>query len=201
MKYKVLPGTTACRWVLFGLALFAAAAPAWAHRVEAPPPATATAAGPAGSDVHDHTSAAAAEWSGVLPPDQGLLDLLTDHVHNKLVHFPLAYGLGAALLLLLLPWWPGALQPARVLLVLGLFGGVAAMVAGNLQAEAHAEHYPLQTLDWHAMLGMAAVLAMGLNLWLTGPGRRRDWRWPAALLLAALTASAGLLGSVLGRVG
>ena len=43
----------------------------------------------------------------------------TGHLHNKIVHFPLALGLAAAVILIVAPRWPAYEPAARVLLIVG----------------------------------------------------------------------------------
>ena len=122
---------------------------------------------------------------------------LTEHLHNKIVHFPLAFGLAAALILLVGPRYPVYEPTARVLLVAAGLAGIAAFFTGRLQREPFEDTAMHQVLVIHQFLGIATTLTLWVGAVLTGrEGARKAWRLYALLLLAVLSAT-GLFGGLM----
>ena len=62
-------------------------------------------------------------------------ETMPEHMHNKIVHFPLALGFAGALFLLLSFKWPQYRSGARLLLLLAALAAIAAFFTGRAQEE------------------------------------------------------------------
>jgi uncharacterized membrane protein len=126
-----------------------------------------------------------------------LREAIFEHLHNKVVHFPLALGCAAALLILLGYRWPQYWPAAQLLLLLAAAAAVAAYFTGKAQAE-DVENGPLrQYFELHESLGITSAVSLWLGWALTLAPRARPWLWLYALLLLALLSGTGFLGGIL----
>src|SRR5687768_18480315 len=119
--------TTLGRMLLIGVLSALAAAPLLAHKGHAlpsPSPAAAVEAPETTLVAEAGEASAAAEDSAGDSGDRdgdrdepGVMEAIpwqtafTGHLHNKIVHFPLAFGLAAAAIFIVAPRWP-AYEPA-----------------------------------------------------------------------------------------
>ena len=90
-----------------------------------------------------------------------LSELMLTHLHNKIVHFPLAFGMAGALFVLLSRRKPQFESSAKILWGLGAVAAIAAYFTGQLQEEAFENSYLEEILELHENLGIAS----GLSLW------------------------------------
>jgi uncharacterized membrane protein len=124
-------------------------------------------------------------------------DAILEHLHNKVVHFPLALGCTAALLLLISYRWPQYWPAARLLLFLAAASAVAAYFTGHAQEE-DVENGPLREyFKLHESLGTTAVIALWLGWALSFVPKARRWLWLYALLILAILSGVGFLGGIL----
>jgi uncharacterized membrane protein len=122
---------------------------------------------------------------------------LTEHLHNKIIHFPLAFGLAGALFLLAGPRFPAYEPAARVLLVGAALAAVAAFVTGRMQREPFEDTPLAQVLSIHQLLGLTTTLTLWLGVVLTGRATwRKLWR-PYALLLLLVLSATGFFGGLM----
>lgn len=122
---------------------------------------------------------------------------LLEHLHNKVVHFPLALTVAAALLLVLARRSPGLEPAARWLAWLAGLGAVAAYVTGTLQAEAFTGEPKEWVLRVHRTWGTAGAILIGAWAATASFRRLRRFAWLVALVAAAAVLVAGLYGGVL----
>jgi uncharacterized membrane protein len=126
----------------------------------------------------------------------GLREALVEHPHNKLVHFPIALALAAALLTLLSRRRPELEPGTRVLVWLAALGAVIAYFTGRYQLEAFAGEPKEWIAEVHERWGTAT--AIGLLLWAAAcawrPARRHAWI--LALLVAALVLVTAFYGGL-----
>ena len=209
------------RPLLGALALVAACAvPAAAHKGHpspspSPPPAAAASTS-GGADVE--AESAEVEEASPAPADDAVLvpgpepespeDLtamqvipwrsaFTGHLHNKIVHFPLAFGLAAAVMFILAPRWPAYEPAARVLLIVAALFSVAAYLSGGAQEDVFADSPFHSVVELHETFGIASAVTLFLGVALTfRPGARRYLPAYGALLILVLAAT-GFLGGVL----
>lgn len=141
---------------------------------DTPPPAKRTAAAPF-----------------VMPP---MREALLEHPHNKIVHFPLALALAAALLLLLGRRRPELDAAGRWLVWFAALGGIAAYFTGRIQEEAFDGEPKEWLVHLHEKWGLATaiVLVVWALLTLWKPARKRAWLW--GLVAAALVLITGFYG-------
>jgi uncharacterized membrane protein len=126
-----------------------------------------------------------------------LREAILEHLHNKVVHFPLALGCAAALLLLLSHRWPQYWPAARLLIFLAAASAVAAYFTGKAQEE-DVENGPLrQYFELHESLGITSAVSLWLGWALTFAPKARPWLWLYALLLLAVLSYTGFLGGIL----
>ncbi len=130
-------------------------------------------------------------------------DILTPwEIHPILVHFPIAFLLGAVALSLY-AWWRGQVgleQVATGLLIAGIVVGVLTALAGFLAfftlPETHTEAAH-QLMYWHLALQAASLVLFGWVAWL----RWRAWGLPSNIGMQVIGwAATGVLviGSALG---
>jgi uncharacterized membrane protein len=192
--------------VVGGMCATAAFAHKGAHEAS-PSPAPPADAAPTEGPAPDEPAAAAVE-AGVdaLPAEEhepSAIDVIpwrtafTDHLHNKIVHFPLAFGLAAAVLLLVAPRWPAYEPAARLLLLVAAVAAVAAYFSGGAQEEAFDDSPFHAVVELHEAFGIASAITLwtgvALAFW---SGGRRILPLYAVFLLAVLSAT-GFLGGVL----
>jgi uncharacterized membrane protein len=122
---------------------------------------------------------------------------LTGHLHNKIVHFPLAFGLAAGLILLAAPRWPTYEPTARVLLVVGALAAVAAYFTGEAQHEAFEDGMLEGMMRLHEKAGIATGVLLVLGVVVTSLDAARRWRWLYAILLLVVLSATGFLGGLL----
>ncbi|MCS7311895.1 MAG: hypothetical protein NZ742_03160 [Acidobacteria bacterium] len=119
------------------------------------------------------------------------------HVHNKIVHFPIALGLMGAVLALLSLRWSQYASATRLLIVLAALWALASYFTGQAQEAAFKGSELEGVLEWHERLGIATTILLWLGvvvIW-TPPARR--WLWVWALIVLVLIPLTGFLGGIL----
>jgi uncharacterized membrane protein len=122
---------------------------------------------------------------------------MLSHLHNKIVHFPLALGTTAALFLLLSLKWPQLEPAARLLLILAALGAVAAYFSGQAQEEAFEDGPLREYLERHELLGQITGGTLLAGAALSFVRKARPWLWLVALLILGLLSATGFLGGIL----
>lgn len=122
---------------------------------------------------------------------------LTGHLHNKIVHFPLALGLAAAVILLVAPRWPAYEPAARVLLIVGALAAVVAYFSGRAQHEPFEDSPFHSVMELHETLGIVTGITLWLGAGLTFWAPARRFMPFYGILLALVLAATGFLGGVL----
>ena len=207
------------RRLLGALALAAAlASPASAHKGHASPspsPAPAATAAP-GADVEvesaavEEASPAPADDAAVVtdagaenPEDLSALQVIpwqsafTSHVHNKIVHFPLAFGLAAAVLFIVGPRWPAYEPAARLLLVVAALFAVAAYLSGSAQEDVFDDSPFHSVVELHETFGIASALTLIAGVALSFQAGARRFLPAYGVLLLLVLAATGVRGGVL----
>lgn len=164
-----------------------------------PGPTPAPGASPVAAPSAAADGAAQPEAQSTPPPaiHVPLRDAIFEHLHNKIVHFPLALGCAAALFLLISYRWPQYWPAARLLLFLAAAAAVAAYFTGHAQAE-DVENGPLREyFKLHESLGTTAAIALWLGWALGFVPKARRWLWLYALMILALLSGTGFLGGIL----
>lgn len=194
------------RVALLGLLAALAASPLLAHKGHASPSpspeVTIEAADPRPVAETAEGAAESRDDSGA-GEEPGALQAIpwqtafTGHLHNKIVHFPLALGLAAAVLFLVAPRWPAYEPAARVLLIAAALAAVAAYFSGGAQEEPFEDSPFHSVVELHEKFGIGTALTLWIGVALTFWARARRFLPVYALLLILLLSATGFLGGVL----
>ena len=174
------------------LAVLLLALPALGHERHTPPPPTSVAA-PA------EDTAPSVEEARPTPPPLEIdpWEALSHHLHNKVVHFPLALGVSGAVLLLLSYRWPQFGPGARALLIAAALTAWVAVPLGLAQEE-DLEGGELEVwLERHEIAGKLTAVVLTLTAAAALVKRARPIHWLLALLAIALLSWTGFLGGIL----
>ena len=133
-----------------------------------------------------------------LPP---LRELLFEHLHNKLVHFPIAFGLAGALFVFLGFKWKEFESPARVMFLLGGIFAIAAYFTGQSQAEAFEDSFLHEYVELHEKLGITTGVMLWLSFFMSINPKLRRFLWIAAALLVIVISITGFYGGILAHAG
>ena len=121
----------------------------------------------------------------------------THNLHNKIVHFPLALGLAAALFFMIAPRWPVYEPAARLLLMAAASAALAAFFSGRAQ-EAQFDDSPFHSVvELHEKFGIATAITLWTGVALTFWARARRFMPLYGILLVLLLVGTGFLGGVL----
>lgn len=132
------------------------------------------------------------------PPIQvSVKDVFFSHLHNKVVHFPLALGITGALFLLLSYRRPQLLPAARLLLVLAALTALAAYLTGREQKEDFEDGALALYLERHELLGKLSGATLALTAALSFVPSARRFLWLLALAVLMVLSMTGLLGGIL----
>ena len=136
-------------------------------------------------------------------PEPGAFDVIpwrdafTGHLHNKVVHFPLAFGLAAGVMLLAAPRWPAYEPAARVLLAIAALLAVVAYFSGQAQEGAFEDSPFHSVVELHETFGMVSGLTLAAGVALGFWSAARRFMPVYGLLLIGVLAFTGFLGGVL----
>ena len=122
---------------------------------------------------------------------------LIGHMHNKVVHFPLALGVAAAVLLIVAPRWPVYEPAARVLLIAAALFAVVAYFTGGAQEYAFDDSPYHAVVELHETFGIATALTLFAGVALTFRAGLRKLLPAYGVLLLLVLAATGFLGGVL----
>ena len=121
----------------------------------------------------------------------------TGNLHNKVVHFPLALGLAAAVIFMIAPRWPAYEPAARLLLVAGALAAVVAFFSGRAQEDQFDDSPFHSVVELHETLGIGTAITLWAGVALTFWARARRFMPLYGILLLLLLACTGFLGGVL----
>jgi uncharacterized membrane protein len=151
------------------------------------PRATAPAPSAAGAPADEKISLKTLPWRTAL----------LEHLHNKIVHFPLALGVAAGLMLLCAGRWPSLETAARALLVGAAALAIAAYFTGEAQHEAFEDGALEDIMRLHEKAGITTGVLLVLGVVVTSIEATRRFRWLYALVLLGVIAATGFLGGLL----
>ncbi|MCI0330987.1 MAG: hypothetical protein L0196_08615 [candidate division Zixibacteria bacterium] len=118
-------------------------------------------------------------------------DALFEHLHNKIVHFPIAFGLGAALLFILAKRWPELHKAGLLSAFLGAIFAVAAYFSGQAQEGAFMETPKEWLAELHEKIGIATAVSLWVlvffGFW--KPLKKYAWLWGLVVTGLALIGS------------
>lgn len=131
------------------------------------------------------------------PEEPSLIRSLTEHFHNKLIHFPIALSLVAVLFVWLALRWSELETSAEIPVWLAAISAVVAVVTGLLQAPVFNGTSKVLWVERHEILGYATTLSLFLwALLFRFPATRRwvrIWSLVMALLVIVTASIGGLL--------
>jgi uncharacterized membrane protein len=145
----------------------------------------------------DAVGSAVKEAVVVAEPLEELKAHAKSHLHNKLVHFPIALGLFGAFFLLLSYRYPNYKWPARILLLFAGLFALLAMPAGDHQSGEFEGSSLVKVLQWHATAGLVTCILIWVSFLLSFFEFSRKFYWIIALALIGAIALAGGLGGIL----
>jgi uncharacterized membrane protein len=119
------------------------------------------------------------------------------HLHNKIVHFPVALGLAGALFIFLSYGFKSLVPGMRLMLTLGALAAVAAVWTGGLQAREFLGGPYKAILETHALLGKISMFLLVFTAAVSWFEGLRKWLWIPALALMVVISAAGFYGGIL----
>lgn len=156
-----------------------------AEEAEAAPPADASME--VNGDLSEQGAMAAIPWQKAF----------TENLHNKIVHFPLALGLAAAVFFMIAPRWPAYEPASRLLLIAAALAAVAAFFSGRAQEEQFDDSPFHSVVELHEKFGIATAITLWSGVALTFWARARRFLPLYGILLVLLLVGTGFLGGVL----
>jgi hypothetical protein len=188
----------------------AAARPVAAHKGHAhasPSPSASPLASPAATAASPEASTAATAAPspvGATPapgPAAGPVHIdwhaaLFEHMHNKLVHFPIVLGLSAAVILLGRGRWAAHQPVAGALLAVAAVFAFAAYLTGGAQAAPFMGTPTAALVKQHATQGTLTAILLITGAVLTHVRAAQRWLWLYALFLILAISFTGLLGGL-----
>lgn len=135
---------------------------------------------------HDHEAIAGpSSWSKAL----------WGHWHHKVIHFPIALGVFAALLIFGGLKWDFCYPVAGVALGIAFVFGVAAYFSGQSMLADFSDSSPyLPLVERHRQLGIASIVFLGLGAVGVWFEKIQAWMWIYALILISLVSATGFYG-------
>ncbi len=135
---------------------------------------------------HDHEAVAGpSSWS----------KSLWGHWHHKVIHFPIALGVFAALLIFGGLKWDFCYPVAGVALGIAFVFGVAAYFSGQSMLADFSDSSPyLPLVVRHRQLGIASIVFLGLGAIGVWFEKIQAWMWLYALILISLVSVTGFYG-------
>ncbi len=121
----------------------------------------------------------------------------TGHLHNKLIHIPIGFGLSAFLLSLLALRWKEYAPAIRWLVLVAALGSIAAFLTGTQQAVALEGSSKDWVVSLHRTLGISTMISLcvwAVFQWVT-PLRR--WSIILGVLASLLIFVTGFFGGIL----
>ncbi len=122
---------------------------------------------------------------------------LEGHLHNKIIHVPIGFGLAACFLSILALRWPEHTAGIRWLVLLAALGGIAAYFTGSHQALALEGGSKDWIIDLHRTLGIttASFLCLwAVSVWVAS---LRKWSVYLGILATVLLFVTGFFGGIL----
>jgi hypothetical protein len=128
-------------------------------------------------------------------PKTIIKEAMWSHMHNKIIHFPLALGVTASVLILFARQRPGMLPTIRVLLIVAALFAVAAYFTGKAQEEPFEEGEMHEFVEWHQWFGIASGVCLFAGVFISS--KAKNLLMPYALTQLVLLSVTGFLGGIL----
>jgi uncharacterized membrane protein len=88
---------------------------------------------------------------------------LLSHPHNKIVHFPLGFGIAGSIFMIISLKKPEMLTAVRILWLLAALASIGAYFSGQSQEEPFEEGALHEVVELHEKLGTATGICLGLG--------------------------------------
>jgi len=128
-------------------------------------------------------------------PKTIMKEAMWSHMHNKLIHFPLALGVTGSVLILFARKRPGMLPTIRILLIIAALFAVAAYFTGKAQEEPFEEGEMHEFVELHQWFGIASGICLWAGIFVSG--KPNNLMIPYALTQLLLLSVTGFLGGIL----
>lgn len=128
-------------------------------------------------------------------PKTIMKEAMWSHLHNKIIHFPLALGLAAAVLILFARKRPEMLFTIRILLIVAALFAVAAYFTGKAQEEPFEKGEMQEFVEFHQWFGIASGICLWAGVIIST--KAKNLLMPYALLQLILLSVTGFLGGIL----
>jgi uncharacterized membrane protein len=181
------------------------AIPVFAHQGHHKKPQSQTnVSPPAVNQTMQSQTTAAHEEEHDVPSDENsqnrdpktiMKEAMWSHMHNKIIHFPLALGVTASVLMLFARKRPEMLSTIRVLLIIAALFAVAAYFTGKAQEEPFEEGEMYEFVEWHQWFGIASGVGLWAGIFVSA--RPNSFMIPYALAQLVLLSGTGFLGGIL----
>jgi len=128
-------------------------------------------------------------------PKTIMKEAMWSHTHNKIIHFPLALGVTASVLILFARKRPEMLPIIRILLIIAALLAVAAYFTGKAQEEPFEKGEMHEFVEWHQWFGIASGICLWAGIFVSG--KPNNLMIPYALTQLLLLGVTGFLGGIL----
>ena len=160
----------------------------------APPSSAQTMQSQPATHEEEHETAAE-ETSEIRDPKTIMKEAIWSHFHNKLVHFPLALGVTASILIFFTRRKPELLVAIRILLIVAALFAVAAYFTGKAQEEPFEKGEMHEFVEFHQWFGIASGICLWAGVIISTMAK--NLLMPYALLQLILLSVTGFLGGIL----
>jgi uncharacterized membrane protein len=160
-----------------------------------PPAATQTLQNQTAATHEEEHEMESGETSENRDPKTIMKEAMWSHMHNKLIHFPLALGVTASVLMLFARKRPEMLTTIRILLIIAALFAVAAYFTGKAQEEPFEEGEMHEFVEWHQWFGIASGVCLWAGIFVSG--KPNNFMIPYALTQLLLLSVTGFLGGIL----
>jgi uncharacterized membrane protein len=128
-------------------------------------------------------------------PKTIMKEAMWSHMHNKIIHFPLALGVTASVLMLFARKRPEMLTTIRILLIVAALVAVAAYFTGKAQEEPFEKGEMHEFVEWHQWFGIASAVCLWAGIFVSA--KPNNLMIPYALTQLLLLGVTGFLGGIL----
>ncbi len=124
-----------------------------------------------------------------------------EHLHNKLIHFPIGFGLAGILFLFLALKWEEFDRPAQIMLILGGIFAILSYFTGENQEEPFEKGILEPILEAHETLGILTSISLWLGVIFSFVPKIRKFLWIWGIVLLVLISLTGFYGGLLAHGG
>jgi uncharacterized membrane protein len=119
------------------------------------------------------------------------------HFHNKIIHFPLALGITASILIFFAKRRSEMIPVIRILLIGAALFAVAAYFTGKAQEEPFEHSEMKEVVEWHERTGIISAILLWLGIFVVSSQRARSFMQIYAVLQLIALSLTGFFGGIL----